>query len=121
MNQPSAEDRIALLQARAHRERLAAQLALLDVRDQTAPLRSAAGTVMALTRLFRADSTLGSVLQSLARLGIGRPQLVLPAATLAWGALRRRPLAVLLAAAAGIAAWWLFRSGPAARQDPSPQ
>jgi len=121
MSRAGADERIALLQARAHRERLAAQLALLDVREQTAPLRSAAGTVLSLTRLFGAESTLGSALRSLARLGLGRPQLLLPAATLAWSVLRRRPYTLLLAVAAGAAAWWLLRREPAARRDPPPQ
>jgi len=121
MNGVDANERIALLQARAHSERLAAQLALLDAREQTASLRSAAGTVLSLVRLFSAESKLGSVLRSLARLGLGRPQLLLPAATLAWGALRRRPLALLLAIAAGATAWWLLRREPPGRQDESPQ
>jgi hypothetical protein len=107
-----AEERIALLQARGQGQRLAAQLALLEAREQLAPLRSAAGTVAAAARLFSPGSSIGEGLRSLVRVGLGRPQLVLPVATLAWGLLRRRPFAVAIAAAAGTLAWWLFR-GPA--------
>jgi hypothetical protein len=104
-----AEERIALLQARGQSQRLAAQLALLEAREQLAPLRSAAGTLTAAARLFSPGSSVGEALRSLVRVGLGRPQLVLPVATLAWGLLRRRPFAVAIAAAAGTLAWWLFR------------
>lgn len=108
-----SEERIALLQARGHSERLAAQLALLEAREQLAPLQSAAGTVAAVARLFSPHSSIGEALRSLVRVGLGRPQLVLPLATLAWGLLRRRPFAVAIVAAAGAVAWWLFRGPPA--------
>jgi hypothetical protein len=104
-----AEERIALLLARGHSQRLAAQLALLDAREQLAPLRTAATTLSAAAGLFSSRSSVGGALRSLAGFAIGKPQLVLPIVTLAWSLLRRRPLALTLAAAAAAAAWWLLR------------
>ena len=45
MSRSATEDRIAHLQAQAHVQRLATQLAIFEAREQLAPLRSAAGVL----------------------------------------------------------------------------
>jgi hypothetical protein len=108
MNTLPAEERIAQLKAQAHAQRLAAQLAILEAREQLAPLRSAAAVIGVAARAL-SPAGAGGAIGRLGRFGLGHPWLASTAIGLAWRLLRRRPLALLLAAAAGAAAWWLLR------------
>jgi hypothetical protein len=108
MSHARAEERIALLQARGQSQRLAAQLALIEARAQLRPLRGAVGALSAVARAFASGGTVGIALRVAARIAASRPQLWLPIFTIAWGLLKRRPVAVALATAAGAAAWWLL-------------
>jgi hypothetical protein len=108
MNGLPAEERIAQLRARAQAERLATQLAILEAREQMAPLRSAAGVIGVAVRALSPGGS-GGAIGRLGRFGIDHPWLASTVAGLVWRLLRRRPLALLLAAAAGAAAWWLLR------------
>jgi hypothetical protein len=116
----AAAERIAQLQALAQAQRLAAQLAIFEAREQLAPLKSAAGVVGAAVHAFSPGGVAGSAIGRLARFGVGHPWLSSTAAGLLWRALRRRPLAVLAAVAAAGAAWWLLRPSAAdgQRQEP---
>lgn len=113
-----AEERIAHLQAQAQAQRLAAQLAIFEARDQLAPLKSAAGVIGMAARALSGGGSAGASIGRLARFGIGHPWLSSTAAGLAWRLLRRRPLALLAAAAAAAAAWWLLRRPPAGAGEP---
>ena len=106
----NAEERIAQLQARAQAQRLAAQLAILETREQLAPLRSTAGVIGAAARLLSAQRTGGGVVAGLTRLGISHPWLASAAVAAAVRGARRRPLPLALAAAVGAVAWWLLRA-----------
>lgn len=116
---PAAE-RIAQLQAQAQAQRLSAQLAILELREQLAPLRSAAGAIGAAVHALSPSGTAGGAIGKLTKFGIGHPLLVSSLGTFALRLLRRRPLAFLIAAATGAAAWWLFRptETPTDRQEP---
>jgi hypothetical protein len=119
MSDRQAEERIAQLQARALAQRLAAQLAILEAREQLAPLRSAYGVVAAAGRLLSPQPSARGVIGALARFGLGHPVLT---STLAAASLRvatRRPLAIALATVIGAAAWWHLQrpSGPGERED----
>lgn len=109
MTRPSSAERIAQLQAQAQAQRLSAQLAILEARDQLAPLRSAAGVIGAVVHALSPGGAAGGAIGKLAKLGVGHPWVVSSLGTVAFRLLLRRPLAMLLAAAAGAAAWWLFR------------
>ena len=109
MSRLPVEERIAQLQARAHVQRLAAQLAIFEARDQLAPLKSAAGVIGMAVHALSPGGAAGGTIGKLAKFGIGHPWLSSTAATLAWRVVRRRPIVLLIAAAAGAAAWWLFR------------
>ena len=109
MSTRDTQERIARLQASAHAQRLAAQLAIIEARDELAPLRSAAGLIRTVVRVFSPAGTAGGMIGTAARLGISHPWLGPAVAAAALRLLRRRPLAFLLAAAAGVTAWWLFR------------
>ena len=109
MSRPAAEERIAQLQAQAHAQRLAAQLAIFEARSELAPLKSAAAVIGVVVRALAPGGAAGGPIGKLARFGIGHPWVSSTVGTLAWRLLRRRPLALLAAAAAGAAAWWLFR------------
>lgn len=121
MSRRAAEERIAQLQAQAHAQRLAAQLALFEAREQLAPLRSAAGVVSMAVHALSAGGSAGGTIGRLARFGVGHPWLSSTLGTLAWRLVRRRPVALLTAAAASAAAWWLLRpAGRAGESDPAP-
>lgn len=109
MSRADAEQRIALLQARAQAQRLSAQMALLEAGEQLAPLRTAARLIGGTARVFSRASTGGSVAGWLGKAGREHPWLtsVAAAGVLRW--VRRRPVALLLAAAGAGAAWWLLR------------
>jgi len=109
MSTRATQERIAQLQARAHAQRLAAQLAILEVREQLVPVRSAVGMIGAAARVFSPRGSAGGTIAALAKLGVSHPWFASAVAAVAMRMLRRRPLALLLAAAAGAAAWWLFR------------
>ena len=109
MSRRATEEKIAELQARAHAQRLAAQLAILEAREELAPLRSAARLLGAAAHALSPGGAAGGVLGTLAKSGVRHPWVVSTAAGLALRMLRRRPVAVLVAAAAGTAAWWLLR------------
>jgi len=119
MNGLPIEERIAQLQAQAHAQRLAAQLAIFEARDQLAPLKSAAGVIGMAVHALSPKGAAGGTIGSLARFGIGHPWLSSTVTALAWRLVRRRPIAVLIAAATGAAAWWLFR--PKARSTDHPE
>lgn len=119
MSRLPVEERMAQLQAQAHAQRLAAQLAILEARDQLAPLKSAAGVIGMAVHALAPGGAAGSAIGKLAKFGIGHPWLSSTAGTLAWRLVRRRPLVILLAAAAGAATWWLLR--PARRSDGHPE
>ncbi len=116
MTKLPAAERIELLQAQAQAQRVSAQLAILEARDQLAPLRSAAGVIGAAVHALSAGGAIGKM----AKFGVGHPWVISSLGTVAIRLLRRRPLALLLAAAAGAAAWWLFRptAASADRQEP---
>ena len=118
MSRRATEEKIAELQARAHAQRLAAQLAILEARDELAPLRSAVGMIGAVARALAPRGAVGGVLGTLARSGVRHPWLVSTAAGIALRVLRRRPMAFLVAAAAGAAAWWLLRAPGAGSGEP---
>lgn len=119
MSLPAAEQRIAQLQALAHAQRLAAQLAIFEAREQLAPLKSAAGVIGAAAHALSPAGAAGGALGRLARFGIGHPWLSSTAGTVFWRLLRRRPFVLLVAAATGAAAWWLLRpSPPEPRREP---
>jgi len=120
MSRFPAEERIAQLKAQAHAQRLAAQLAILEARDQLAPLKSAAGVIGMAVHALSPQGAAGGAIGRLARFGVGHPWISSTAATLAWRLLRRRPMALLMAAAAGAAAWWLFRPMARAGDDGEP-
>ncbi len=104
-----AEERIAQLQARAHAQRLAAQLAMLEAREQMAPLRSAYGVISAAARMLSPKQPARSVAGALTRFGLDHPWLSSALAAAAVRTVRRWPLAVALGAGIGAAAWWLLR------------
>lgn len=108
MSRAAAEERIAQLQARAQAQRLAAQLAILEAREQLAPLRSAAGVIGAAAQALSPSGGRGLV-GLLAKLGLRHPSIAATLAVAGWRLARRRPLALLTAACAGAVAWWLFR------------
>lgn len=109
MSRPAAGERIAQLQAQAHAQRLAVQLAIFEARSELAPLKSAAAVIGVAVRALAPGGAAGGAIGRLARFGIGHPWVSSTIGTLAWRLLRRRPLALLVAAAAGAAAWWLLR------------
>lgn len=109
MNDHRPEDRIALLLAQGQAQRLGAQLAMLEAREQLAPLRAVATTLGAIVGIARSGPTRSSLAGMAAKLTLGHPWLVSVAASVVLRLLRRRPLALAAAAAAGIAAWWLLR------------
>jgi hypothetical protein len=120
MSRQDAEQRIALLQARGHAQRLSAQLALLEAGEQLAPLRTVARVLGGTARAFAPGKAGGSVAGWLGRAGRDHPWLtsVLAAGALRW--LRRSPLALVLAAAGAGAAWWLLRSSASSASTPEP-
>jgi hypothetical protein len=122
VSRPAVEERIAQLQAQAQAQRLAAQLAIFEARDQLAPLKSAAGVIGMAVHALSPGGTAAGAVGKLTRFGIGHPWLTSTAAGLAWRLLRGRPMALLIAAAAGGAAWWLLRPAAptaAAREPPA--
>jgi hypothetical protein len=108
MSGPAAE-RIAQLQAQGHAQRLAAQLAILEAREQLAPLSSAAGVIGAAVHALSPSGAAGGTIGRLARFGVGHPWVSSTVGTLAWRVLRGRPIALLVAAVTAAAAWWLLR------------
>jgi hypothetical protein len=110
MSRRATEDRIAHLQAQAHAQRLAAQLAIFEAREQLAPLRSAAGVLSMAVRALSPGGAAGGTIGRLARFGVGHPWLSSTVGTLAWRLFRRRPIALLAAVVAGAAAWWVLRA-----------
>lgn len=120
MSGQGAEERIAQLQAQAHAQRLAAQLAIFEAREQLEPLKSAAGIVGMAVQALSPAGAAGGRIGRLARFGIGHPWISSTAATFAWRLLRRRPMALLIAAAAGAAAWRLLRPTAKPATDPEP-
>lgn len=117
MNDRRREDRIALLLAQGQAQRLGAQLAILEAHDQLSPLRSVATALRAVARMVGPGRTPSSVAGMVAKFSLGHPWIVSLAAPIVMRLLRRRPLALAVAAAAGVAAWWLLRPSPA--QDPT--
>jgi hypothetical protein len=67
--------------------------------------------------VLSAKGTAGRLVSAGSRYLVGHPWLASVAAGAALRLLRRHPVALLLAMAAGAAAWWLFRpaEGPAER------
>ena len=120
MSGQGAEERIAQLQAQAHVQRLAAQLAIFEAREQLAPLKSAAGVIGMAVRALSPAGAAGGAIGRLTRFGIGHPWVSSTAAAFAWRVLRRRPMALLIAAAAGAAAWWLWRPRAPSATEPEP-
>ena len=120
MSRPAVEERIAQLQAQAHAQRLAAQLAILEARDQLAPLKSAAGVIGMAVRALSPGGAAAGAVGKLTRFGIGHPWLMSTTATVAWRLLRRRPVALLIAAAAGAGAWWLLRPATPSKTEQEP-
>ena len=88
MSRPAVEERIAQLQAQAHAQRLAAQLAIFEARDQLAPLKSAAGVIGMAVHALSPGGTAAGAVGKLTRFGIGHPWLTSTAAGLAWRLLR---------------------------------
>lgn len=109
MSERRIEERIAQLQAQAQAQRLGAQLAIIELREQTAPLRAAVRIVAAAARALSPARPAGGLLADLVRHGLAHPWLTSTLTAVALRAARRRPVALLLAAAAGLAAWWLLR------------
>jgi len=121
MNRLSTEQRIAQLQAQGQAQRLAAQLAIFEAREQLAPLRSVAGVIGLAVRALSPGAAAGGAVGRLARFGVGHPWISSTVGTVAWRLLRRRPVALLIAALAGAAAWWLWRpSGRWTRSQAEP-
>jgi hypothetical protein len=120
MSGPAVEERIAQLQAQAQAQRLAAQLAIFEAKEQLAPLKSAAGVLGMAVHALSPGGAAGGTIGKLAKFGIGHPWVSSTLGTLAWRLVRRRPTALLIAAAAGAAAWWLFRptAQSTGRQEP---
>lgn len=120
MSRPDAEERIAQLQAQAHAQRLGAQLAILEAREQLAPVKSAVGVIGMVVRALSPSNAAGGSIGRLARFGIGHPWISSTVGAFAWRVLRRRPLVLLIAAGAGAAAWWLTRSSarPGLQREP---
>jgi len=120
MNGRTAEERIAELQARAQAQRLAAQLAILEAREQLAPLRTAAAVIGAAARALSPGGAVGGTVGRLVKFGAGHPWIIPAVSAATLSLVRRRPIAVLLAAAAGAAAWWLLRptARPGGAQEP---
>jgi hypothetical protein len=110
MSDQAAEERIAQLQARAQAQRLAVQLALLEAREQLAPLRNVYNGLRAAAGALSPTRPAGGVIVPLARFGMGHPWLTSTVAAAAIRAARRRPLAVALAAGVGAIVWWLWRA-----------
>jgi len=75
MSRRATEDRIAHLQAQAHAQRLATQLAIFEAREQLAPLRSAAGVLSMAVRALSPGGAAGGTIGRLARFGVGHPWL----------------------------------------------
>jgi hypothetical protein len=111
---------IAQLQARAQAQRLGAQLAILETREQLAPLRTAAAVIGAAARALSPGGAVGGAVGALTRLGVGHPWVSSALAAAALRLVGRRPIAVLIAAATGAAAWWLLRptAQPGRAQEP---
>jgi hypothetical protein len=118
MNGHSAEERIAQLQARGQAQRLAAQLAMLDAREQLAPLRTAAAVIGVAARALSPSGAAGGAAGRLMRFGIGHPWVSSAVAAGVLRVVKGRLIALLLAAAAGAAVWWLRRP---ASEMPDPQ
>ena len=59
MSRPDAEERIAQLQAQAHAQRLGAQLAILEAREQLAPVKSAVGVIGMVVRALSPSNAAG--------------------------------------------------------------
>lgn len=119
MNDRSAQERMAQLQARAQAQRLAAQLAMLEVGEQLAPLRSAFNLIRAATGAFSPGRPTAGLVATLAKFGIGHPWLTSAAAAAALRAGRHHPLALAVAAVIGAATWWLI-SAPARGEEEGP-
>lgn len=118
MKSLSREERIAQLLARAQAERVAAEFAIYEVREQFAPLRSAAGVLGAAARVLSPGGAAGDVIGTTARLAVRNPWLTSVVVAGAARLLRRRPIALLLPAAAAAAAWWLLRPAPRPANGP---
>jgi hypothetical protein len=120
MSRLAAEERVAQLQAQGHAQRLAAQLAIFEAREQLAPLKSAAGVIGMAIHALAPGGAAGGTIARLAKFGIGHPWVSSTLGTLAWRLVRRRPIVLLMAAASAAAAWWLFRptSPPGDGQGP---
>jgi len=121
MNGRSAEERIAHLQARAQAQRLAAQLAMLEAREQLAPLRTAAVVIGAAARALSPAGAAGGAAGRLMRFGIGHPWVSSAVAAGVLRVVKGRLIALLLATAAGAAVWWLRRptlEEPPAEEEP---
>jgi len=112
MSMQRHEERIAQLLANAEVQRLAAELAIYEAREQLAPLRSAAGVLGVTARALAPSVATGRVIEAAARFVVGHPWLGSALAAGAMRLLRRRPLALLLAGATAAAAWWLLRPEP---------
>jgi hypothetical protein len=112
MSRPPAEERIALLQARGEAQRLSAQLAVLETKQQLTPLRAAAGVVGLAAKSLSPGQPAGNAVSALAKFGVGRPWLMSALSSLALQLLRRHPLIFGLALAGGAVAWWLLRPPP---------
>lgn len=109
MSRPPSDERIALLQARGEAQRLSAQLAVLEARNQFTPLRAAAGVVGLAAKSLSPGQPAGNAVSALAKFGAGRPWLMSALSSLALRLLRRHPLTFGLALAGGAVAWWLLR------------
>lgn len=120
MNGRSAEERIAHLQARAQAQRLAAQLAMLEAREQLAPLRTAALVIGAAARALSPAGAAGGAAGRLMRFGIGHPWVSSAVAAGVLRVVKGRLIALLLAAAAGAAVWWLQRPASETRDRQEP-
>ncbi len=110
MSEQTPAERIAQLQARGQAQRLAAQLAILEAREQLAPLRSAYSAVGAAARLLSPGRPASNVLGAWVRFGISHPWLSSVISAAALRTARRRPLPLALAVGIGALAWWLMRA-----------